>query len=86
LALDHAPSLVEAVIAGLGVAQVLDFMVDGLVRAGRITQLFADQIAPGPPIHAVCAPGRKATPRVRAAFDAFASAFGAPPVPADERH
>jgi DNA-binding transcriptional LysR family regulator len=77
LALDHAPSLVDAVMAGMGVAQVLDFMVDGLVRSGRVTQLFADVVAPGPAIHAVCAPGRKATPRVRAAFDAFASAFGA---------
>src|SRR5271170_7542588 len=32
LELDHAPSLVDALLAGLGVAQVLDFMVDPLVR------------------------------------------------------
>jgi DNA-binding transcriptional LysR family regulator len=77
LALDHAPSLVDAVLAGLGVAQVLDFMVASLVKVGRLVQLFPDEVAEGPVIHAVCAPGRRATPRVRAAFEAFAGAFGA---------
>jgi len=77
LALDHAPSLVDALLAGLGVAQVLDFMVDALVRVGRLVPLFAEEVAPGPPVHAVCAPGRRATPRVRAAFEAFAGAFSA---------
>jgi LysR family transcriptional regulator, regulator for bpeEF and oprC len=76
LELDHAPSLVDALLAGLGVAQVLDFMVDALVRVGRLVPLFADEVAAGPPIHALCAPGRRATPRVRAAFEAFAGAFG----------
>lgn len=75
--LDHAPSLVDALLAGLGVAQVLDFMVEGLVRAGRLVPLFVDEVVDGPPIHAVCAPGRRASARVRAAFEAFADAFGA---------
>jgi LysR family transcriptional regulator, regulator for bpeEF and oprC len=77
IALDHAPSLVDALLAGLGVAQVLDFMVDELVRVGRLVPLFAADVAEGPPVHAVCAPGRRATPRVRAAFEAFATAFRA---------
>ena len=77
LALDHAPSLVDALLASLGVAQILDFMVVDLLRAGRLVQLFADEVADGPAIHALCAPGRRATPRVRAAFEAFAGAFGA---------
>ena len=74
--LDHAPSLVDALLAGLGVAQVLDFMVDELVRVGRLVQVLPEEVAEGPAIHAVCAPGRRATPRVRAAFEAFAGAFG----------
>jgi LysR family transcriptional regulator for bpeEF and oprC len=76
VALDHAPSLIDALLAGLGVAQALDFMVDELVRVGKLAALFPDEVAEGPPIHAVCAPGRRATPRVRAAFEAFAGAFG----------
>ena len=75
--LDHAPSLVDALLAGLGVAQVLDFMVESLGRSGRLVPLFVDEVVEGPPIHAVCAPGRRATARVRAAFEAFADAFGA---------
>jgi DNA-binding transcriptional LysR family regulator len=73
---DHAPSVVDAALAGLGVTQAFDYMVDALVRQGRLTALFADEVVDGPPIHAVCAPGRRATPRVRAAFEAFATAFG----------
>jgi DNA-binding transcriptional LysR family regulator len=76
VALDYAPALLDAALAGLGLAQAFDFMVDPLVRAGRLVQLFPDEVAEGPPIHAVCAPGRRATARVRAAFGAFADAFG----------
>jgi len=74
--LDHAPSVVDAAVCGLGVAQAFDHMVEPLVRAGRLVVVLADEAVPGPPIHAVCAPGRRATPRVRAAFDAFTAAFG----------
>jgi LysR family transcriptional regulator, regulator for bpeEF and oprC len=77
LSLDHAPSLIDALLAGLGVAQVFDFMVEELLRAGRLVALFADEAVDGPHIYALCAPGRRATARVRAAFDAFADALGA---------
>jgi DNA-binding transcriptional LysR family regulator len=76
VALDYAPALIDAALAGLGVTQAFDFMVDALVRAGRLVALLQDEVAEGPPVHAVCAPGKKATSRVRAAFDAFADAFG----------
>jgi DNA-binding transcriptional LysR family regulator len=76
VALDYAPAVVEAALAGLGVAQAFDFMVDALVRSGKLVMLFPDEVTDGPPIHAVCAPGRRATARVRAAFEAFAQAFG----------
>jgi DNA-binding transcriptional LysR family regulator len=76
VALDFAPALVDAALAGLGLAQAFDFMVDAHVRAGNLVQLFPEEVAEGPVVHAVCAPGRKATARVRVAFDAFADAFG----------
>lgn len=76
LSLDYAAALVDAALAGLGVMQAFDHMVDAPVRAGRLVMLFPDETAEGPPVHAVCAPGRKATSRVRAAFEAFADAFG----------
>ncbi len=76
LVLDHAPSLIDAVLAGLGVAQLFDFMADAHLRAGRLVQLFPEQSVDGPLVHALCSPDRRATPRVRAAFEAFADAFG----------
>jgi LysR family transcriptional regulator, regulator for bpeEF and oprC len=73
---DHGPSLVDAALAGLGITQAFGFMVEPLVRAGRLVTLLADEVGTGPDVHAICSPGRRATPRVRAAFDAFADACG----------
>jgi DNA-binding transcriptional LysR family regulator len=75
LLVDHGPTLTDAAVAGLGVAQLFDFMAADLVREGKLVRVLEDETAPGPPVHALCAPGRRATARVRAAFDAFADAF-----------
>jgi DNA-binding transcriptional LysR family regulator len=75
LLLDHGPTLIDAALAGMGVTQAFDFMVAEMVRAGRLQRVLHEHTAEGPPVHALCAPGRRASPRVRAAFDAFANAF-----------
>ncbi len=77
LTVDHGPSLIDAALAGVGVAQAFDFMVEALVAEGRLVQLLADQVGQGPDVHALCVPGRKATPRIKAAFAAFADTFQA---------
>lgn len=77
LLVDHAPTLVETALSGLGVTQLLDFMAEPLLREGRLVEVLADAIADGPSVHAVCTPGRRAAPRIRAAFEAFADAFAA---------
>jgi LysR family transcriptional regulator, regulator for bpeEF and oprC len=76
--LDHGPMLRDVIAAGLGIGQLFDFMAEPLVRAGRLEVVLLHENAEGPAVHAVCAPGRIATPRVRAAFDAFADAFSRP--------
>jgi LysR family transcriptional regulator, regulator for bpeEF and oprC len=73
--IDQAPLLVDGALAGLGVTQLFDFMAAPLLRQGLLTQLLEEEAADGPPIHAVCTPGRRASPRIRAAFSAFADAF-----------
>ena len=78
---DHGPTLVDAALAGLGVAQAFDYMVEAELRDGRLVELLAESAGPGPDIHAVCTPGRRASPNVRAAFHAFADAFAADPRP-----
>jgi LysR family transcriptional regulator, regulator for bpeEF and oprC len=75
--LDHGPTLVDGALAGLGVTQAFDFMVQDHLREGRLVELYAAIAAEGPEVHAVCAPGRRASPNVRAAFNALADAFGA---------
>ncbi len=75
LCVDHAPALVDAALAGLGLAQVFEHMVERLIQERRLVQVLADEATEGPPVHAICAPDRRATPRVRSAFEAFASAF-----------
>jgi DNA-binding transcriptional LysR family regulator len=75
--IDHGPSLVDLALAGMGLTQMFDFMAEDLVQAGRLALIFADEVAQGPEIHAVCAPGRRAAARIRAGFEAFADAFAA---------
>ncbi len=75
LVVNHGPTLLDSVRAGLGIGQAFDFMLDVPLRDGELERLFESETAKGPDVYAVCTPGRRATPRVRAAFDAFAEAF-----------
>lgn len=75
LLLNHAPTLVEVALGGLGVTQLFDFMAEPHVREGRLLEVLADRTTEGPAVHAVCTPGRRAAPRIRAAFEAFADSF-----------
>jgi LysR family transcriptional regulator for bpeEF and oprC len=72
---DAAPMLIDGVLAGLGISQLFDFLAEPLIREGRLVQLLPETVAEGPGIHGVCTPGRRASPRIRAAFAAFADAF-----------
>ncbi|MEZ4335438.1 MAG: LysR family transcriptional regulator [Sandaracinaceae bacterium] len=75
MVVDHAPTLIEAALAGLGITQAFDFMVTEHVAAGRLVAVLEEAATDGPDIHALCAPGRRASPNVRAAFDALAEHF-----------
>jgi LysR family transcriptional regulator for bpeEF and oprC len=76
LLLDQGDLLVAAACASAGVAQLLDFMVAGHVREGRLVEVLGAFAAPGPPIHAVTAPERSRGANVRAIIDFAAAAFG----------
>ena len=64
LDVDHGDVLVDAVLADVGIAQVLDFMVEDELRAGRLVEVLVQMAAPGPTVHAVHP--RRPLPRVRA--------------------
>jgi LysR family transcriptional regulator for bpeEF and oprC len=71
---EHGPSLLQAALAGLGVTQVFGFMAEGWIREGRLVQVLREEAGAGPEVYALCSPGRRATPRIKAAFEAFADA------------
>ncbi len=67
--IDQGDLLINAAEAGLGVAQVLEFMVVEPLREGRLVALLDDWAAPGPAIHVLCKPGQQKVPKVRALID-----------------
>jgi len=75
LDVDHGDVLVDAALADVGIAQVLDFMVEEHLRAGRLVEVLADVAAPGPTVHAVHP--RRPLPRVRAFVDFIGEELGA---------
>ncbi|MGZ3425159.1 MAG: LysR family transcriptional regulator [Polyangia bacterium] len=79
LTIDHGPTLVDIAVAGFGVTQLFDYMADPLLREGKLVALIGDDVAGGPDVYAVGAPGRRAAARIRAAFEAFADVFAAKP-------
>jgi LysR family transcriptional regulator, regulator for bpeEF and oprC len=79
LLVDQGEMLLEAAAAGMGLCQVLDFMVADRVREGALVEVLTEHAAEGPPIHALCLPGRAKSPNVRVVFDLLGEVFGAAP-------
>lgn len=75
LLIDHGTYLLGAAEAGLGVAQVLDFMVEESIRRGRLVEVLGNHSAPGPRIHALTTPGRAKSTNVVAFIRFLVEAF-----------
>ena len=63
---DDGFALLEAALAGIGVSQVFDFMIDDALREGRLVEVLSDFEPPGPPVHALCTRAKRTSPNVRA--------------------
>ena len=74
--IDQGDLLVDAARAGLGVAQVFDFMVDEALAAGALVELFPAAAPPGPALTALTLPGRQRVPKVRAVLGFLSEVFG----------
>jgi DNA-binding transcriptional LysR family regulator len=66
LLVDHGESLVAAAAGGMGVCQVLDFMVERAIREGALVELLAEHATAGPNIYAVATRSRVRSANVRA--------------------
>lgn len=76
LTIDHGGELLVAAESGLGVAQVLDFMVAGALAAGRLSEVLPRYAAEGPAIHALSPVARAGSAPVRAFLRFLVEAFG----------
>ncbi len=68
LRLDQGELLVDGAVAGVGIAQVFDFLVAGALAKGELVEVLPGRLPPGPSVHAVVTSGRRRLPRVRAAL------------------
>lgn len=75
LLIDHGDSLLVAARAGMGVCQVLDFMVQPAVRSGELVEVLENYAADGPSIHALATPGRARSANVRALMQFLVEVF-----------
>lgn len=75
LLIDHGAELVSAAKAGLGLCQVLDFMVQDAVREGALVEVLAVHATEGPSIHALATSSRARSANVRMFIDFLIEAF-----------
>lgn len=73
--IDHGAYLLDAAAAGMGVCQVLDFMVTERVEAGTLIEVLANASAKGPDIRAVTTAARATSANVKAFVALLIEAF-----------
>jgi LysR family transcriptional regulator, regulator for bpeEF and oprC len=78
LNVNSAEALVEAAIAGSGIAMVADFVAWEAVKAGKLSVILQDFIGPPTPVSVVYLPGRQHSPRVRWLLDTLLGIIPSP--------
>jgi len=68
-AADQGDALLAAAVAGVGLLQAPDVMVADQLARGELVEVLRGHAAPGPPLNILFAPGRVASPKVRAFAD-----------------
>lgn len=72
LVLADGQALVEAAVAGFGIAQIHDRVALPHVRAGRLVHLLPEADVNGPPVHAIISLGQKMAAKTRAVVNHLA--------------
>lgn len=75
LVVDQGAELLAAARAGMGLCQVLDFMVQDAVKSGALVEVLAAHATEGPSIHALATASRARSVNVRAFIDFLIEAF-----------
>ncbi|WP_444931024.1 LysR family transcriptional regulator [Microbulbifer sp. SSSA002] len=69
-------TLVDAVMAGMGIAQVYDTALGSAIQNGEVVELFPEKVIPGPPISALIPSGRVMPAKTRAFIKFLQSELG----------
>jgi DNA-binding transcriptional LysR family regulator len=75
LLVDNGASLLDGAKAGLGIAQVLDFMIGDAISTGTLLEVLGSSSARGPDIRAVTTEARARSANVRAFVEFLGDAF-----------
>ena len=75
LRLGNGNALIEAALAGAGIAQVFGFLVEEHLESGRLVEVLGRWAAPGPDIHLVYEPSKRDLPRVGAVIELLVERF-----------
>jgi DNA-binding transcriptional LysR family regulator len=78
---DDSALTYHAVLAGIGVAFLPDWIVGDDIAAGCLSVLKLDPSPPDIPLHAVYVSRRHVAPKLRSFVDFFARRFGGEPKP-----
>lgn len=82
---DHGEALLAAVVAGIGLVQAPDIMVADEIDRGQLVEVLPMHAAPGPPLTALCAPGRHHSPKVRVFVELLRTLCATDPAPVPAR-
>ncbi|CAM3841451.1 LysR family transcriptional regulator [Bordetella tumulicola] len=75
LNVNHPEAILDAVIAGAGIARMASFIAAPAILDGRLQLVLSDWLAPGTPVQLVYLPNRHLSPRIRAFVDTIAQSM-----------
>jgi DNA-binding transcriptional LysR family regulator len=70
-------AMVDAAIAGLGIAQIFDGLDYPHVHSGKLVRVLREARVPGPRVHALIPLGRRIPPKIRVVLDHLAEVMRA---------
>lgn len=78
LVLGHGEPLLDAVLAGCGIAYMPTWLMAEDLKAGRLERVFPHLLQENTSAHAIWAKARNPAPKIRAVIDALVAGFSAP--------
>jgi LysR family transcriptional regulator for bpeEF and oprC len=71
---NHADSLVEAAIAGMGIVMISNFIAARAIASGQLKPILTEYVAPGPKVYVVYPPSRTVSLKLQALIEVLESA------------